>query len=310
MYRPHLPLPFSYASRKGMLKMKKIDMKAVMKEVWHIVCIIFAAAMYGFSINNFLHGSGLLSGGFTGISLLGQHALKAFAGIDLPLSAIYIPLNAVPAILAFKFIGKRFTIYSLIMIILSSTFADIIPNFHLTSDILLCAVFGGIINGTAISICLLSNATSGGADFISIFISEKYGKDAWNYIFAGNVVVLVCSGILFGWRGAMYSIILQYCSTMIIQMLYKRYQKQTMYIITDKPQKVYEVIKDNTNHDATLFKGVGFYMGREKNMVYSVVSSDQIRMLVAKIKSTDPAAFINIVKSEEVSGNFYRRPNN
>ena len=83
-----------------------------------------------------------------------------------------------------------------------------------------------------------------------------------------------------------------------------------MYIITDKPQKVYEVIKDNTNHDATLFKGVGFYMGREKNMVYSVVSSDQIRMLVAKIKNTDPAAFINIVKSEEVSGNFYRRPNN
>ena len=270
----------------------------------------FAGAIYGFSINNFLHGSGLLSGGFTGISLLGQNALKQFAGIDLPLSAIYIPLNAVPAILAFRFIGKRFTVYSLIMIVLSSTFADIIPNFHLTNDILLCAVFGGIINGTAIAICLLSNATSGGADFISIFISEKYGKDAWNYIFAGNVVVLVCSGILFGWRGAMYSIILQFCSTMVIQMLYKRYQKQTMLIITEKPQKVYEAIKDNTNHDGTLFKGVGLYKGKERNMIYSVVSSDEIRRVVALIKHIDPGAFINIVKSEEVRGNFYRRPNN
>lgn len=289
---------------------KRINLSVISKEAWHILCIIFAASIYGFSINNFLHGSGLLSGGFTGISLLGQHALKQFAGIDLPLSAIYIPLNAVPAILAFKFIGKRFTIYSLIMIILSSTFADLIPNFHLTNDILLCAVFGGIINGTAIAVCLLNNATSGGADFISIFISEKYGKDAWNYIFAGNVVVLVCSGILFGWRGAMYSIILQFCSTMIIQMLYKRYQKQTMFIITDKPQKIYEVIKKCTNHDGTLFKGVGFFKGKERNMVYSVISSDEIRMVVAKIKHADPGAFINIVKSEEVMGNFYHRPNN
>ena len=289
---------------------KRINLSVISKEAWHILCIIFAASIYGFSINNFLHGSGLLSGGFTGISLLGQHALKQFAGIDLPLSAIYIPLNAVPAILAFKFIGKRFTIYSLIMIILSSTFADLIPNFHLTSDILLCAVFGGIINGTAIAVCLLNNATSGGADFISIFISEKYGKDAWNYIFAGNVVVLFCSGILFGWRGAMYSIILQFCSTMIIQMLYKRYQKQTMFIITDKPQKIYEVIKKCTNHDGTLFKGVGFFKGKERNMVYSVISSDEIRMVVAKIKQADPGAFINIVKSEEVMGNFYHRPNN
>ena len=82
-------------------KKKKVSIK---REAWHILCIVFAAAMYGFSINNFLHGSGLLSGGFTGISLLGQHALKQFAGIDVPLSAIYIPLNAVPAILAFKFI--------------------------------------------------------------------------------------------------------------------------------------------------------------------------------------------------------------
>ncbi len=288
----------------------KIDKALILREAWHIVCIVFAGAIYGFSINNFLHGSGLLSGGFTGISLLGQNALKQFAGIDLPLSAIYIPLNAVPAILAFRFIGKRFTVYSLIMIVLSSTFADIIPNFHLTNDILLCAVFGGIINGTAIAICLLSNATSGGADFISIFISEKYGKDAWNYIFAGNVVVLVCSGILFGWRGAMYSIILQFCSTMVIQMLYKRYQKQTMLIITEKPQKVYEAIKDNTNHDGTLFKGVGLYKGKERNMIYSVVSSDEIRRVVALIKHIDPGAFINIVKSEEVRGNFYRRPNN
>jgi len=283
--------------------------RAFLREIRKIVCVILAAAMYGFSIRNFLRGAGLLAGGFTGVSLLSQQVLLKFCGVSLPLSIIYIPLNAFPALISFRFIGKKFTLYSLIMIVLSSTFADMMPDMHLTDDILLCAVFGGIVNGTAIAICLLNNATSGGTDFISIFISEHYGKDAWNYIFAGNVVVLALSGMLSGWTSAMYSIILQFCSTMLIQMLYRRYQKQTLLIITEKPDEVYTVIRDCTNHDGTLFKGTGLYLGAERNMIYSVVSSDEIRRVIAKIKTTDPGAFINVIKSEEIRGNFYRRPN-
>ena len=283
--------------------------KVILREIRKIICIIVASILYGFSISNFLHGAGLLAGGFTGVSLLGQQVLLKFADISIPLSVIYIPLNAVPALISFKFIGKRFTIYSLIMIVLSSTFADIIPNLHLTDDILLCAVFGGIINGVAIAICLLNNATSGGTDFISIFISEHYGKDAWDYILAGNIVVLLFSGLLFDWTGAMYSIILQFASTTVIQLLYRRYQKQTLFIITGKPEEVYSVIKECTNHDGTLFKGVGLYKGKERNMIYSVVSSDEIHRVISKIKKCDPKCFVNVMKSEEVMGNFYRRPN-
>ena len=283
--------------------------KVLLRELRRIICIIFAALVYGFSINNFLHRAGLLSGGFTGIALLVQNILRSFLNVELPLSAIYIPLNVLPAIVSFIWIGKRFTIYSGIMIVLSSTSADLIPDFALTDDILLCAVFGGILCGTAIAICLLNNATSGGADFISIFISEKYGKDAWNYIFAGNVVVLVLSGIIFGWTGAMYSIILQFVSTTVIQLLYKRYQKQTLFIVTEKPDEIYQVIKECTNHDGTLFRGTGLYMGVERKMIYSVVSSDEIRRVVSRIKTADPDAFVNILKSEEIMGNFYRRPN-
>ncbi len=288
------------------MKMKKIN---IGREIWHIICIIVAAGVYGFSISNFIHPAGLLAGGFTGVSLLSKEILLKTTGTDVALSLIYIPLNAVPALISFKFIGKRFTIYSLLMIVLSSVFADIIPNLNVTNDILLCSLCGGIFGGTAIGICLLSNATSGGTDFISIFISERYGKDAWNYIFAGNCVVLALSGLLFGWTGAMYSIILQFVSKLIIQIIYKRYQKETLFIITEKPDEVYAVIKNNTNHDGTLFKGTGLYMGAERKMIYSVISSDEIRRVVSKIKKEDPKAFINVMKSEEVMGNFYRRPN-
>lgn len=284
-------------------------LKKVGKEILRILCLLFASAVYSFSITNFFNPAGLLAGGFTGLSLLIQHIFSTFLNIDIAFTLIYIPLNLIPAIISFKFIGKKFTVYSLIVIVATSVFTDIIPDFHLTDDILLCAVFGGIISGVSTAICLLSKATTGGTDFISIFISERYGKDAWGYIFMGNVVILVCSGLLFGWTSALYSIILQFAATTVIQAMYKHYQKQTLFIITDKPQEVYEIIKECTNHDGTLFKGIGLYGGKEKNMVYSVVSSDEIRMVISKIRSVDSKAFINVTKSEEVQGRFYYEPN-
>lgn len=92
------------------------------------------------------------------------------------------------------------------MIVVSGILTDIVPSFSVTEDILLISIFGGLINALAISLCLFANATSGGTDFIAIFLSEKYGIDSWNYIFAGNVVILGIAGALFGWDKALYSI--------------------------------------------------------------------------------------------------------
>lgn len=69
--------------------------------------------------------------------------------------------------------------------------------------------------------------------------------------------MLVVAGALFGWSIALYSIIYQFCSTQIIQALYKRYQKETMFIISDKSNEIYRAIRERTNHDATLFQESG-----------------------------------------------------
>ena len=82
-----------------------------------------------------------------------------------------------------------------------------------------------------------------------------------------------------------------------------------MFIITQKPEEVYESIRDITNHDATLFKGTGCFKKHECNMLYSVVGSDEIRKVVSKIREVDGQAFINTVKTEQITGRFYKRPN-
>ena len=119
----------------------------------------------------------------------------------------------------------------------------------------------------------------------------------------------IIAGIIFGIEESLYSIILQYVSTNVIQMIYKRYQKHTLFIISEKVDDIYTIIRDLTHHDGTLFKGVGMYQGKTRNMMYSVVSSEELSRVISEIKEVDKDAFINIMKSQEVSGKFYQRRN-
>ena len=273
-----------------------------------VLLVSLAAVLMAVNIKTFVQIGGLFPGGFIGLSLLIQEIFLRFFNIPVSYALINLVLNAIPAIISFKFIGKRFTIYSCVMIILSSTLTDIIPAYGMTNDILLTAVFGGLINACAIALCLIAGATSGGTDFIAIFISEKYNRDAWNYVLFFNMIVLVVAGVLFGWDKALYSIIFQFASTQMLQTLYKRYQKLTLFIVTDKPEIAYAIIRDETNHDATEIKATGCFHRGEKTVLYSVISGDEARLVTIKLREADPTAFVNVLKSDQVQGRFYNRP--
>lgn len=283
--------------------------KSFLEDVRRAVLIVAAAFLMAMNIKSFVRAGNLLPGGFSGLTLLLQQVAKTFWNLELPYSLINFSLNAIPAFISYKHIGKKFTGYSCLMIVLTGIFTDALSGFQMTNDILLVAVFGGILNACAISLCLYANATSGGTDFIAIFFSEKFGIETWNYIFAGNCIILAIAGYLFGWNEALYSIIFQFTSTQILHTLYKRYQKQTLLIITSKPDEIYEEIREETNHDATLFKGIGCYKKKECNMLYSVVGKDEIKKITKKIRQIDPNAFINTMNTQQLTGRFYQRPN-
>lgn len=277
-------------------------------QVFRIFVILFASILYAWNLRCFAKTANLLPGGFSGVSLLLQQIGIHFFHISIPYTFFNIVLNLFPAYIAFRFIGKRFTLYSIIVIFLSSIFVDLLPAYVFTQDALLVSVFGGIINGFAVSLCLNVGTTTGGTDFISIWLSQEKGIDAWNYIFLGNILVLTVAGALFGWSIALYSIIYQFCSTQVIQALYKHYKKETLFIISYHSDEIYKAIRELTNHDATLFQGIGCYEEKEKTLIYSVINSEAKRELVPLIRSIDPHAFINIVKTEELSGRFHDIP--
>ena len=195
------------------------------KDGKRIAVICLASLIMAVNIKTFVRTGGLYPGGATGLTILIQRVAEMFFQINIPYTAVNLVLNAVPIYIGFRYIGKKFTLYSCLMIVLTSVLTDIIPEEVITYDTLLISVFGGLINGVVISMCLHMNATTGGTDFISIYLSEKNGVDSWNLILGLNIVILTFAGILFGWDKALYSIIFQYASTQILRTLYKRYQK-------------------------------------------------------------------------------------
>ena len=272
-----------------------------------LLCVI-AGLIMSFNIRSFVRSGDLLPGGFSGLTILIQSIALKFGGMNIPYGPIYIGLNLFPVILSFKAIGKRFTAYSCITIAIVAFLTDLIPSFDITSDVLLISIFGGLINGVAISLCLNAGATSGGTDFISIYISERFRIDAWNYILLFNVFVLTCDGFLFGWDKALYSMIFQYVSTQVVNTMYKRYKKDTLFIVTEHPHEIAELISKLTNHGATRLNAEGMYEGKKKSLVYSVIDSTELKMLIDEIRKADPDAFVNAIRTDRISGRYYMRP--
>ncbi|MCR5640675.1 MAG: YitT family protein [Lachnospiraceae bacterium] len=264
--------------------------------------------MMAINYNTFAHTGGLLPGGFAGFVLLIQQISRTFFNYNMPYAPLYLLTNLFPIILSYRKIGKKFTIFSCVTIGTVAILTDVIPSYVITQDILLISIFGGMINGVAIMLCLIAGATSGGTDFISIYVSEKFHKDAWNYVLLFNAVILAVDGILFGWDKALYSIIFQFVTTQILNARYMHYKKMTLFVVTDYPEEIARALYKRTNHGATQLDAQGTYQGARRRMLYTVINAEEINKVLKIIDNIDENAFVNVIRTEQLQGSFYMRP--
>ena len=283
----------------------KIDFR---KDGKRIACVLLAALLMSLNIKIFVRTGDLFPGGVTGLTVLIQRLAQKFFGLTLPFTPINVLLNAFPVYVGFRFVGKKFTLLSLLMILVSSLLTDLIPAYVITYDTLLIAIFGGILSGTAVSLCLMVDATSGGTDFIAIYLSQKRGVETWNLVLGFNVIVLCIAGYFFGWDRALYSIIFQFVSTQTMHTLYRSYQQQTLFVITSHPQEVVDIIHAFSHHGATILDAEGAYEHRHLKLVYSVISGADAKKTIQAVREADPDAFINSIRTTEIKGRFWLRP--
>ena len=301
-------------------------MKSQIKaEILKYVILTVASLIMALDYRTFVEWGNLYPGGAVGLAMLVQRGAQSICDtvgwhVTVPFSPINVVLNAIPVWIGFKYIGRKFTLQSLYVIFMSGFLADLVPvGFiesvipaadlaKLQSDPFLTSLFGGIVFGFGIALSLRCNATSGGTDFIAIYLSEKKGRETWNLILAFNAVVLLLGGFMSGWTSALYSIIYQFVYIQVVHLMYRTYQYQTLIIITTKPKKVCEAIYRISHHGATVIDGRGAFKGEAKSVVMSVVAADDTSRIYALCKSIDADAFINTISTSRVIGRFYLRP--
>lgn len=282
--------------------------QTVKKNIKTTIVIIFSALLSAITINVFVYSGGFFPGGFSGISVLINRSMIQYFGIDIPYGLLYVLMNIFPTILVYKYVGKRFTTFSILQYGLVSLFTLILPVVKLDYDIILITIFGGIFSGISVVLSLMQNASGGGTDFIAIYASNRYRKPIFNYILYANMGILSIAGLLFGWEKALYSIIYQYVSTQVIESRYQRYKFSTLHMITNHPEEVSQAIFKSTRHGITKLKAEGMYSKSEKTMLYMVVNAFEVNDVVSAAKEVDPKIFITISKADKIVGNYYLKP--
>lgn len=280
----------------------------IRKDAKYVPWVVLSAILQSIALTSFSVPGQIYSSGVTGLSRLVSDILLDFFNINIKYTIFLVLINIFLAIIVYKFIGKAFTYLSLMQTILVSILASILKPIINIDDILLLSIFGGIVNGFGVGLALTHNASTGGTDFLSIFLANKYKRSMWNLIFGFNCVLILITGIIYGPERALYSIIFQFCSTQVVNRMHKRYTSQTITIITSKPDEVSNEIFATVRHGITKIHATEAYKNTDTTMQYTVVNGYQTDDITKAILRADPKAFINIQDTKLVIGNYYQKP--
>lgn len=291
-------------------RLRRLRRVHVVRNLITASAVFCSALLQAYTIRAFVSPANLLSSGFTGLAILIDRITSLF-GFSFPTFIGMLVLNIPVAIICWRSINRRFVLFSMAQVFLSSFFLNTFNNMHILPafhNVLLEVVFGGFLYGLSIALALKGGASTAGTDFISLMVSNRTGHSAWGFIFAGNCAVLCIFGSMFGWDLAAYSIIFQFISTKTIESFYHRYDRMTLQITTAHPDEVLEAYHREYRHGSSCAEVRGGYSGRTFWLITTVVSSYEVSDIVSIVRAEDEHAVVNVLRTEDFFGGFYRDP--
>ncbi|MFD0958574.1 YitT family protein [Paenibacillus chungangensis] len=240
----------------------------------------------------------LLSGGMSGISMMIGYITGGNIGW------LFLFLNLPILIWGWYALGRRFVMWSIYSVIVSSLLLQIIPVKPIADDILLGAVFGGIMIGFGSGLALRYGGSSGGFDVVASIVTRKRDLPVGMLIFLlnGSVIAIL---ILFSgnWDLALYSLVAIFTAGKIVDLIHVRHIKVTAFIITTKTEEILARLLTHPR-GITIVKTRGAYSSAERDMLMTVRTKYELNELCKTIISIDAHAFINIVETVGVVGDF------
>ncbi|MCH4168258.1 MAG: YitT family protein [Streptococcaceae bacterium] len=272
-----------------------------------------AALIYAFmssvALNLFFQPGHVYSSGITGLAQIFTTLSGRWFGFTIPVSATLYLLNLPLFIIAWRYIGRRFTIYTILTVTMSSLFIHFMPEVTLTSDPIMNAIFGGVVNGAGIGYALRNNISSGGTDIISISVRKQTGHSVGSISLIFNGCIMVVAGLLFGWQYMFYSMLTIFMSSRVTDAIFTKQKKMQVMIVTKNPDLVIKEVQYVLHRGVTIVNEVeGGYSHEKKTILFTIITRYEYAEFKHIMETVDPSAFVSISENVKILGNFYKEP--
>lgn len=288
--------------------MKKNDWKQL--KPGHFIVLLIAGIINSIGVTIFLAPVRLYDSGISGTSMLLWKLTPDYLSLSFFLLVLNIPLIIYGA----KKQGMQFTVYSIFAVsiysIASYVITYILPIDVSTSspiagnDLLLCAIFGGLISGVGSGLTIRFGGAIDGIEVMAVIFAKKLGLTVGNFVMIYNVILYIAAGIILdSFILPLYSI-LTYCAAIkTVDFIVEGFDKaKSAMIITTKEEEISSELSQVFGHGITHINSTGYYKGKEQTIIYFVVNRFQIAKMKSIIHSIDRNAFVTISEVSDIMG--------
>lgn len=291
------------------IKMKKIENSKDL--ILDLVFLVVGTFLFALATHCFTAPNNIAPGGITGAATM----LNYLFDINIGLAAFL--MNVPILLLAWKFIGTKFCLKTLVSILLFTVFTDYVTPFIPVytggeQARMLAAIFGGILNGAGLGMIFSRGFTTGGTDIISSLIRLRFPFfSTGKVLFAVDLVVVAVSAFVYkNIESAFFAFISMYVTSKGIDaIVYGGDKGKLVLIVSNHSEEIVKNILENIGRGATFLKASGAYSKDDKNVIMTAIRPSQFYKLKKLVKAIDPMAFMIVSEASEVAGEGFKKIN-
>lgn len=268
----------------------------------NFIALIVAGTINAFGVTLFLFPVKLYDSGVSGVSMLLDQITPEYLTLSLFLIIINVPIF----IFGLKKQGMAFTVYSVFTVMVYSFMSflimDVLPidvsfvSPLAGSDLLLCAIFGGVISGIGSGLTIRFGGAIDGVDVLSVVFAKRLGISLGTFVMIFNTILyVICGVVIKSWILPLYSIVTYFVGSKTVDFVVEGIDRsKCAMIVTTKASKISDALAENFQTSGTIVKAVGGYSKEEKEIIYFIINRFQINKLKSIVHEIDDSAFISL----------------
>lgn len=307
--RPSLRLFFQKLGAAARRVYTRLGLGELKQLRWqNFLLLVFAGCVNAVGVTMFLAPVNLYDSGISGTSMLLWQATPEQYTLSLFLVILNVPLF----LFGLKKQGWCFTLYSIWAVLVYSGASFLITNMLDVStaspfagqDLLLCAVFGGLVSGAGSGLTIRFGGAIDGMEVLGVTFAKGLGLTVGTFVMIYNVILYILIGIIWGsWILPLYSIITYFVGNKTIDFIVEGLDKaKSVMIVTERQEEICQALSAEFGRGITQISARGYFSGAEKCVIYFVVNRFQIPRVKKLVTSMDGSAFITVTEISDVMG--------